>query len=167
MSFPKQWTNQKSPKAGQALQAFVYSSKLARKLFFCDSNIAEKALIVAVCDKKNSSDFFLYKRSLIFSIYSAVWLLSVISVITSCLKSTSQDPCILKPFLSVVSRVFRCKDVLCVNGPLGWSETGLTFLACFNHMKQHPKSHTSLLYSRRKTECEKSSMSKFTVFIKH
>lgn len=47
------------PEGGQALQAFVYSSKLAWKLFFCDSNIAEKALIVAVGDKKNSSDFFL------------------------------------------------------------------------------------------------------------
>ncbi len=28
MSVPKQWTNQKTPEAGQALQAFVYSSRL-------------------------------------------------------------------------------------------------------------------------------------------
>ncbi len=28
MLFPKQWTNQKTPEAGQVLQAFVYSSEL-------------------------------------------------------------------------------------------------------------------------------------------
>ncbi len=30
-SVPKQWTNQKTPEAGQVWQAFVYSSKLAKK----------------------------------------------------------------------------------------------------------------------------------------
>ncbi len=46
MSVPKQWTNHRTLEAGQTLQAFVYSSKLATVLF--DSNLVEEALIVAV-----------------------------------------------------------------------------------------------------------------------
>ncbi len=34
MSVPKQWTNQKIPEAGQVLQAFVYSRKLAWQLYY-------------------------------------------------------------------------------------------------------------------------------------
>ncbi len=34
-------------------------------------------------------------------------------------------------------------------------------------LRLHPKSHTSLLHSRQKMVCEKSSMSEFTVVIKH
>lgn len=57
------------------------------------------------------------------SIYSAVWLFSVISINASHLKSTSRDPRVLhcaflKPFLSAASAVFRHKDVFCVKGPL-------------------------------------------------
>ncbi len=34
MSIPKQWTNQKTPEAGQVVQAFVYSTKLPWQLFY-------------------------------------------------------------------------------------------------------------------------------------
>ncbi len=89
------------------------------KAVVCDSNIAEKTLIVAVCGYKQIQAIIttcFFTKGAWYSL-STVWLLSVISVIASCHKSTSPDPCILKPFLSDVSRVFRCKDVLCVNGP--------------------------------------------------
>ncbi len=73
MSDPKQWTNQKTPEAGQALPAYYLQQKIGMATVLFDLNMAEKAFY---------------------------------SVLLS------------KPFLSAASRVFRCIDTLCVNGPL-------------------------------------------------
>ncbi len=70
MSVPKQWTNQNSSEAGQALQAFVYSRKLTWHLFYLTPARRRKHSVLRFSKK---------------------------------------------PFLSAASRIFRHKDVFCVN----------------------------------------------------